>query len=578
MRARMNTTHWYLLLALGGVAACSGTPDTGDGDGTGSGAGGDLVGDTGGDPASGGSTISSGGALQNSGGSGDVASGGSSPGSSGGADGANSGGDSSGSGGSSSDGSGGALVEEGPPAAPEGTIPNDEYPSNVAGPTKNNWRDGLISPTLESEHHNQPSIINGYLQLTGNSMFSMYDISNPREPKLLSTKRSPNDDPRREAEGHQVSYAKHGNKIYSVTIQGNGVDIWEITDVRNPKHLKEVRISGINFGDFTAAVWGVFWQGNTIFVGGTDTGVHVIDAQDPANATLVGRLANVGGVNAGPLFAVGNTLVVTTPKSNKGIATIDISNPKSPVLLDSIPPAEAGEDSYIGWFYGKHAYLLNPIRVYDVLSNPASISKVNGNRPGGYFEYMSFQDGMMFAGRIRPEPGATKIDVRDIGNFKFVKDIYGRRDLKENDDQFTIAVGNLLILSDDQLSPETNKYAGTVIAVHDTKPDTTPPRVDTIIPKDGTTGQALSSRIGISFTDNVELATVDSRSFIVRKQGGAVVAGNFGLSMSVLNFEPNEPLEPNTTYEVVLPAGGVKDYVGNGIAEEFRSTFTTRGQ
>src|SRR5690606_1262565 len=103
-----------------------------------------------------------------------------------------------------------------------------------------------------------------------------------------------------EAEGHQVSYAKHGNKIYSVTIQGNGVDIWEITDVRNPKHLKEVRINGINFGDFTAAVWGVFWQGNTIFVGGTDTGVHVIDAQDPANATLVGRLANVGGVNAGP--------------------------------------------------------------------------------------------------------------------------------------------------------------------------------------------------------------------------------------------------------------------------------------
>src|SRR5690606_9673832 len=167
---------------------------------------------------------------------------------------------------------------------------------------------------------------------------------------------------------------------------------------------------------------------------------------------------------------------------------------------------EAGADSYIGWFYGKHAYLLNPIRVYDVLSNPASISKVDGNRPGGYFEYMSFQDGMMFAGRIRPEPGATKIDVRDMGNFKFVKDIYGRRDLKENDDQFTIAVGNLLILSDDQLSPATNKYAGTVIAVHDTKPDTTPPRVDTIVPKDGATAQALSSRVGISFTDNVELA------------------------------------------------------------------------
>ena len=29
--------------------------------------------------------------------------------------------------------------------------------------------------------------------------------------------------------------------------------------------------------------------------------------------------------------------------------------------------------------------------------------------------------------------------------------------------------------------------------------------------------------------------------------------------------------------EVVLPAGGVKDYVGNGIANEFVSRFTTRG-
>jgi hypothetical protein len=45
--------------------------------------------------------------------------------------------------------------------------------------------------------------------------------------------------------------------------------------------------------------------------------------------------------------------------------------------------------------------------------------------------------------------------------------------------------------------------------------------------------------------------------------------------MSILNFDPDEDLLPNTTYEVVLPAGGVKDLVGNGIAAEFKSTFTT---
>lgn len=577
-RARLNTTPLYLVLAFGGLAACSGS---------------DLVPDDNSVPGGVGGSVEGVGGLSVSGGSASVGAGGSTIGvggagvggfneSSGGAD-VGVGGSDEGAGGSD-EGTGGAVegaggtVDEGPPAAPEGTVPNDEYPASTVNTTKATWRDGLISPTLESEHHNQPSIINGYLQLTGNSMFSIYDISNPRQPALMSTARSPNDDPRREAEGHQVSYAKHGNKFYAVTIQGNGVDIWDVTNVRAPRHLKEVRIQGINFGDFTAAVWGVAWQGNTIFVGGTDTGVHVIDAKDPANATLVGRLANVGGVNAGPLFAMGNILVVTTPKSNKGIATVDISNPRSPVLLDSIPPGEAGADSYIGWFYGHHAYLLNPIRVYDVLSNPANISLVPGSRPGGYFEYMSFADGFMFAGRIRPEPGATKIDVSNIGNFRFVKDIYGRRDLQENDDQFTVAVGNLLVMSDDQLSPATNKYAGTVIAVHDTKPDTVPPRVDTVIPKDNATGQALTTRIGISFTDNVELATVDSRSFIVRPEGGQPVAGTWGVTMTVLNFEPSAPLQPNTKYEVVLPAGGLKDYVGNGIAQEFKSTFTTRSQ
>jgi hypothetical protein len=189
---------------------------------------------------------------------------------------------------------------------------------------------------------------------------------------------------------------------------------------------------------------------------------------------------------------------------------------------------------------------------------------------------MSFQDGFMFAGRLRPEPGATKINVTNPESLTFVRDIYGRRDLVENDDQFTVAIGNLLVMSDDQLSPTTNRYAGTVIGIHDTAPDTTPPGVDSIIPKDGATAQTLTSRIGLSFTDNIELATVDSRSFIVRPVGGRALEGTWGVTMSVLNFDPAEDLEPGTTYEVILPADGIKDYVGNGIAEEFRSTFTTR--
>lgn len=472
---------------------------------------------------------------------------------------------------SSSTGGTGGTVDEGPPAEPEGVIPNEEYPPTMVDIPKEQWPQGLVSPTLESEHHNQPSVINGYLQLTGNSRFSIYDISDPSDPEQLSVKVS--DVCCGEAEGHQVSFAKYDNRFYTVTINGHGVDIWDITDVRDPQHIKAIAIDGINFGDFTEAVWGVYWQGSTLYVGGTNTGVHVFDVSDPANPMAVGRVANVGGVNAGPLFAIGNILVVTTPKDNAGIATLDISDPHKPLILDSISPNEV---SYIGGMYGHHAYLLNPIRIYDVLSDPTNITQISSGGVNGYFEYMSFQDGFMFAGRIRPEPGATKINVKNPKQLSFVRDIYGRRDLAENDDQFTVAIGNLLVMSDDQLSPQTNRYAGTVIAVHDTAPDTTPPSVDTVIPKDGATGQAVTSRIGLSFTDNIELATVDTRSFIVRPMGGEPLQGTWGVNMSILNFDPKDDLQPGTTYEVILPAGGIKDYVGNGIAEEFRSTFTTK--
>jgi hypothetical protein len=465
-------------------------------------------------------------------------------------------------------------VDNRPPAAPEGVIPNREYPPEMVNVPTNDWQRGLVSPTLESEHHNQPSVINGYLALTGDARFSFYDISDPSAPRQLSVRVSPNDcQTCGAAEGHQVSYAKYGDRIYSVTIQGRGIDIWDVTDVRDPQHLTSVNIEGIDYGDFTEAAWGVNWQGSTIYVGGTNTGLHVIDATDPANASVVGRLPNVGGVSAGPVFAVGNVLVVTTPKQAAGIATVDISNPRTPLILDS---ATSGEESYIGAFYGHHAYLLNPIRVFDVLTDPTDIRLVSSGSVGGYFEYLSFQDGFAFAGRIRPNPGATKIDVTNPEQLAVKSSILGRRNLAENDDQFTVAIGNLLVMSDDQLSPATNRYAGTVIAVHDTAPDTTPPAVDFISPRDGATGQAVTSRVGISFTDNVELATVDSRSFIVRTVGGRALEGTWGVSMSVLNFEPEDDFEPGTTYEVVLPAGGIKDYVGNGIAQEFRTTFTTR--
>jgi hypothetical protein len=193
---------------------------------------------------------------------------------------------------------------------------------------------------------------------------------------------------------------------------------------------------------------------------------------------------------------------------------------------------------------------------------------------------MSFSDNYMFLGHLRPNGGASKINISDPTKAMTIEsrvwgrlDVDGDKNLTDgiNDDQFTLAIGSLLVMGDDEAP-----YAGAIIGVHSADPDSKPPVVDTIIPKDKETARSVKSRIGVSFTDNIELATVNDASFIVRPVGGAAIKGVWGLRMGVLNFSPAEDLKPATTYEVILPKGGITDLVRNPLAEDFKSTFTTK--
>jgi hypothetical protein len=97
-----------------------------------------------------------------------------------------------------------------------------------------------------------------------------------------------------------------------------------------------------------------------------------------------------------------------------------------------------------------------------------------------------------------------------------------------------------------------------------------------VVPRDGTTDVALSARVGLTFDEFVELATVFRGSFRVEEAGsGRPITGTYSGQEGAVNFHPDEPLRPSTTYEVIVPAGGVTDVSGNPIEVEHRSTFTT---
>ena len=547
--------------------------------GTSNGASGNATGGGGGSGPSAGMANTSGGAAAG------TASGGSSSSNSAGSDpgGSNTGGQgTAGSGGGT--GGGGEVVGIVRPKGQLPNVPQDEDLVHLGAndPGRDKWKASLVSPDLELRHHHgQPIVLNGYLGLMGNEEFWFWDITDPTKPKKLGEFFTPNREPtggekkEGEAKSHTVSLARYGDKFYLVTTGGHGVDIWDVTSQTSIKHVKQIKLDGINYGDFTAAVWGLSWQGDYIYVGATDQGLFILDAHDPLNVTVVKRLPTsaFGNVSAGPVDAIGNTLVITTPKESAGIATMDISDPVNPRYLDSIKPTTK---SYIGAFYRRFVFLQFPVRVWDVLTDPSEIGAANmplGTLTTADSEYMSFSDNFMFLGHLRPNGGASKIDVSDPAKGMSIKSrVWGRLDRGGiNDDQFTIAIGSHLVMGDDEAP-----YQGTVIGIHSATPDKAPPVVDTVIPKDKATGQDVKSRVGITFTDNIELATVNAASFIVRPVGGAPLKGKWGSRMTVLNFDPDEDLKPATTYEVVLPKGGITDLVQNGIAEEFKSTFTTK--
>ncbi len=127
----------------------------------------------------------------------------------------------------------------------------------------------------------------------------------------------------------------------------------------------------------------------------------------------------------------------------------------------------------------------------------------------------------------------------------------GRVDVQGDLDTIS-PIGNVALVSvDDQGEPG---QAATVFPVY-TEPDAAPPVAERHCPADGAAEQALTSRMGVSFDEWIEWASVHNGSFRVVGPEGEV-DGRFHVQEGIVNFSPTEPLMPDSTYEVWLPAGG----------------------
>lgn len=412
--------------------------------------------------------------------------------------------------------------------------------------------------------HGTVQMVNGYLFVpfgrdsgASGGGFSFYDMSNPRAPVKVS---QTNVTALREPHGFGFSNSYPGRYVVMQSI--GGIQFWDITNALAPTLLNSMTLPGIAESDYALGSWWAFWQAPYVYVGGSGNGLYIVNASDPRNPVHVKTIPTSvwGGFRVGPVFAVGNLLVMTST-DQAGLATMDISDPVNPKLLASTS-STAGH--YSGIVNGERIVTAgtdNRLHVYDI-SNPTVITQVAQSADqGAKGGYVSTQRGFAHAGF------STKYAKIDLASGATAGT--GTSNLANRDEDFGTVFGNLVLVGNDHGN-------GSAIMPHQTGPITGAPVVNMVSPKNNAANQPVSSRIGITLSDQIDLRTVSSSTFIVRPLGGAALAGKYSGQSGILNFSPDAPLLPGTTYEVVVTAGGMKDDVGLGVAA-FTSRFTTAG-
>ena len=433
------------------------------------------------------------------------------------------------------------------------------------------------------DHHNFVTMHDGYLVLPwapehSHGGISLFEFDDPCAPVKVGETFDTGI-----RESHNMGFARIDGRIYAaVNHHGGlyqdeivgGLQIWDLTDPTAPTHVSNLRLPGYLYPDAYARVTlSVFWQGTTIYVSGADNGVWMVDASDPTAPVLASQHIFTPPLRVGSMHVVGNLAMVATAEGARTLL-LDVSEPET---LDLLPGGEFLVSDRDG--VQRDYYFANIGGRYGLFARKES--------GGGFIAYdLSEPTFPVFAGDLHNSDGnggyvfrhETHLFVGD-SNFGSVFDAteidaavqIGRGQLEGDLDTVT-PVGNVMVLAVDKGAEPGQASA---VAPYRSEPDRRGPRVDLHSPRDGDIFQATSSRIGLSFDEMVDFASVFEGSFRVTDADGLAVAGLFTAQENIVNFAPLDPLLDDTTYVVTVPAGGIVDFNGNPTEEELSFRFST---
>lgn len=329
------------------------------------------------------------------------------------------------------------------------------------------------------------------------------------------------------------------------------------------------------------------WAGKYLYTGGEGYGtasgwIDIFNVSNPAAPTLVRSvdIPTITGFRCASVYVLGNVLVVSASLTN-GIATFDLSDPTNPLLI-SVYRGDTGANTYTSYLSGHRLYgggQAGGLYIYDI-QNPENIQLVDQvTTLGGTPRYPVVQDEFVHLGNVGngryQKIRVDTVPAQIVANVPLPGRIESGSPTPKP--EVAIPIGNLVFIgcvNGSNTGTSVNNSAGWILP-HDTAPDTRAPDINAVRPLDGETSVATTSMIGVSFTDLLDTPSIGTSSLIVRPFGGSGISGTYSNMGGIVNFTPTTALSANTTYEIVVTAGGIKDTQGNAIATERVFRFST---